>query len=190
MPTRRTVTAAIAAGLVILWDQVPQAPKPEFTALVARQVEADRTFVTQMEAALPAGAMVFQLPIMEYPEAPLPGVPPYDHFRPYLYSKQLRFSFGSMKGRPREQWQQAVQKQMLNGASLNQQTQQIQFNQNSVGAAVDEMRKKGFAAIYVNRNGFPDRGKGLEKSLLELGYLKPPIDSAAGDLVCIPLEKN
>jgi hypothetical protein len=183
-------TAAIAAGLVILWDQVPQAPKPEFTALLARQVEADRAFVAQMEAALPAGAMIFQLPIMEYPEAPLPGVPPYDHFRPYLYSKQLRFSFGSMKGRPREQWQQAVQKQMLNGAALNQQTQQIQFNQNSVGAAVDEIRKRGFSAIYVNRNGFPDRGKGLEKSLLELGYLKPPIDSAAGDLVCILLEKN
>ena len=35
-----------------------------------------------------------------------------------------------------------------------------------------------------------DRGKGLEKSLLELGYLRPPIDSAAGDLVCISLEKN
>jgi len=183
-------TAAIAAGLVILWDQVPQAPKPEFTAFLARQVEADRTFVTQMEAALPAGAMVFQLPIMEFPEAAVSGVPPYDHFRPYLYSKQLRFSFGSMKGRPREQWQQAVQKQMLNGAALNQQTQQIQFNQNSVGAAVDEIRKRGFTAIYVNRNGFPDHGKGLEKSLLELGYLKPPIDSAAGDLVCIPLEKN
>jgi len=95
-----------------------------------------------------------------------------------------------MKGRPREQWQQAVQKQLLNGASLNQQTQQIQFNQKSVATAVDEMRKRGFAAIYVNRNGFPDSGKGLEKSLLELGYLKPVIDSASGDLVCIPLEKN
>ena len=185
-----TATAAIATCLVILWDQVPQAPKPEFTALLARRVEADRTFVTQMEAALPAGAMVFQLPTMEYPETPASGVPSYDHFRPYLYSKRLRFSFGSMKGRPREQWQQAVQKQMFNGATLNQQTQQIQFNQNSIGAAVDEIRTRGFTAIYVNRNGFPDRGKGLEKCLLELGYLKPPIDSAAGDLVCILLEKK
>lgn len=185
-----TTTAAIAAGLVILWDQVPQAPPREQTATIARQIEADREFVARMEAALPPNGMVFQLPVMEFPEAPVPGVPPYDHFRPYLYSRHLRFSFGSMKGRPRDQWQQAVQKQLLNGAALNQQTQQIQFNQNSVGAAVDEMRKRGFAAIYVNRNGFPDRGKGLEKSLLELGYLKPPIDSAAGDLVCILLEKN
>jgi len=183
------LTAAAAASLVILWDQVPRAPTREQTATIARQIESDREFVARMEASLPPNAMVLQLPIMEFPEEPVPGVPPYDHFRPYLFSRQLRFSFGSMKGRPREQWQQAVQKQLLNGATLNQQTQQIQFNQNSVGTAVDEMRKQGFAAIYVNRNGFPDRGKGLEKSLLELGYLKPPIDSAAGDLVCIPLTR-
>ena len=185
-----SITAAAAACIVILCDQVPHAPAPEVTATLARQVAADREFVARMEAALPRGAMVFQLPIMDYPESPSQGMGSCDHLRPYLHSRQLRFSFGSMKGRPREQWQQAVQKQMLNGATLNQQTQQIQFNQNSVGTAVDEMRTRGFAAIYVNRNGFPDRGKGLEKCLLELGYLKPPIDSAAGDLVCIPLEKN
>jgi hypothetical protein len=131
--------------------------------------------------------MVFQLPVMD--GSPLPGVPSSDHYRPYLSSKQLHFSHGAARGGDVHQWQLAVQQQLLNGAALNQQTQQIQFNQNSVGAAVDEMRKKGFAAIYVNRNGFPDRGKGLEKSLLELGYLKPPIDSAAGDLVCIPLTR-
>ena len=183
------LTAVAAASLVILWDQVPRAPTREHTTTIARQIESDREFVARMEAALPSKAMVLQLPIMAFPEEPVPGVPPYDHFRPYLYSRQLRFSFGSMKGRPRDQWQQAVQKQLVNGATLNQQTQQIQFNQNSVGTAVDEIRKQGFAAIYVNRNGFPDRGKGLEKSLLELGYLKPPIDSAAGDLVCIPLTR-
>ena len=156
--------------------------------LIARQVAADRDFVARMEEALPAKAMVFQLPVMD--GSPLPGIPPYDHTRPYLYSKQLHYSFGAPSGSESEVWQQAVQQQLLNGATLNQQTQQILFNQNSAAAAVDEMRKRGFAAIYVNRNGFPDRGKGLEKSLLELGYLKPPIDSAAGDLICIPLEKN
>jgi len=165
-----TATAAIAAGIVILWDQVPQAPQPAFTALVARQVEADREFVAQMEAALPAGAMVFQLPIMEYPESPLPGVPPYDHFRPYLYSKQLRFSFGSMKGRPREQWQQNLGK--------------VPFEN-----AIEQIKERGFAAIYINRNGFPDKGRQFEEKLRSLGFEKPAIESAAGDLVCIPLTR-
>ncbi len=183
-----TSTAAAGLCLLVLWDQVPRAPAPEQVATIARQVAADRDFVAAMESALPAKAMVFQLPVMD--GSPLPGVPSSDHYRPYLYSHGLRFTMGATKGSESEVWQQAVQKQLLAGATLNQQTQQIQFNQNSVAAAVDEMRKRGFEAIYVNRNGFPDRGKGLEKSLLELGYLKPPIDSAAGDLVCIPLEKN
>jgi hypothetical protein len=163
-----TATAAIAAGLVILWDQVPRAPKPEFTALIARQVEADREFVAQMEAALPAGAMVFQLPIMEFPEAPAPGVPPYDHFRPYLYSKQLRFSYGSMKGRPREQWQRDL------GT--------VPFEK-----AIEQIKERGFSAIYINRNGFPDKGKQFVEKLRGMGFEKPAIESAGGDLVCIIL---
>ena len=132
--------AAGALCCVILWDQVPRAPTATATAAIARQVEADREFVAAMEAALPDRAMVFQLPIMEFPEAPVPGVPPYDHFRPYLYSKNLRYSFGSMKGRPREDWQKELGKMAFKDA-------------------VAEIKNKGFAAIYINRNGFPDRGR-------------------------------
>ena len=122
-----------------------------------------------MEAVLPAGAMVFQLPIMEFPEAPAPGVPSYDHFRPYLYSKQLRYSYGSMKGRPREQWQQDLGKVPL-------------------AKAVEQIKDRGFAAIYINRNGFPDKGKQVVDTLRGMGFTKPPIESAAGDLVCIVLQ--
>ena len=182
------ITAVAGLCLLILWDQVPRSPTAEQQVTIAQQVAADRDFVARMEEALPAKSMVFQLPVMD--GSPLPGVPSSDHFRPYLSSKQLHFSHGAARGSDAHQWQHAMQKQLLAGATLNQQTQQILFNQNSVSTAVDEMRTRGFTAIYVNRNGFPDRGKGLEKSLLELGYLKPPIDSAAGDLVCIPLEKN
>ena len=181
------VAAAAICGL-ILWDQVPRAPTAAVTAEIARQVAADREFTEKMEAALPAGAMVFQLPVMEFPESPIPGVPPYDHFRPYLYSKQLRFSFGSHKGRDREKWQQQLQNALVAGAVPDQEAQQIRFNTDNVRRAVEELKKLGFAAIYINRNGFPDRGKGLEEALLELGYDKPPIRSATGDLTCIVLQ--
>jgi hypothetical protein len=183
-----TTTAAAALCLLTLWDQVPRAPSPEQVATIARQVSADRDFVAKMELALPAKAMVFQLPVMD--GSPLRGVPSSDHFRPYLYSHGLRFTYGAAKGSESQVWQQAVQQQMFAGAALDQQTQQIQFNEKSVVAAIDEIRKRGFTAIYINRNGFMDQGKGLEKSILELGYPKPPIDSAAGDLVCFPLEKK
>jgi phosphoglycerol transferase len=180
--------AAMLLCALIFWDQVPRAPTAAQTAEIARQVDADREFVATMEKTLPANAMVFQLPVMDFPESPIPGVPPYDHFRPYLYSKQLRFSFGSMKGREREKWQQQLQNVLVAGATPDQEAQKIRFNTDNVRRAVDELKKLGFAAIYINRNGFPDRGKGLEEALLELGYDKPPIRNATGDLMCVVLQ--
>jgi len=156
--------------LLIVWDQVPRTPSAEESTTIARLVDADRAFTEKMEAALPEGAMVFQLPIMDYPESPAPGVPPYDHFRPYLYSKSLRYSFGSMKGRPAEAWQKELERL----PSLEQ--------------IIAELKKRGFAAIYINRNGFPDRAKGIEDKLLEMGYIKPPIRNATGDLSCVILD--
>lgn len=185
-----TLTAAVALGVLVLWDQVPRTPSREQTAAIARHVAADREFTEKMEAALPKGAMVFQMPVMDFPESPLPGVPSYDHFRPYIYSKDLRFSFGTQKGRERDRWQAGVQNLFFQGASLDQQAGMIRVNPANARRAVDELKKLGFAAIYVNRNGFPDRGKGLFDALLELGYERPPIYSAAGDLACIVLDAS
>ena len=182
------LTAVIGLCLLVLWDQVPRSPAPEQLALIARQVGADRGFVAAMESALPDGAMIFQLPVMEFPETPIPGIASYDHFRPYLYGGRLRYSFGSMKGRPREQWQPAVQQKMFEGAVPDQQAQKIRFNIANVNTAIDEMQKRGFKAVYVNRNGFPDRGKGLLEALAELGF-DTAIDSPLGDLTCVVLGK-
>ncbi|HEY5744631.1 MAG TPA: hypothetical protein VIU12_01035, partial [Chryseolinea sp.] len=166
--------AAAAMSLIILWDQVPRPPTARETESIARQVASDRSFVSAMEAVLPKNAMVFQIPVMDFPEAPAPGVPPYDHFRPYLYSDHLRFSFGSMKGRPREQWQRDLAKLPLTDA-------------------VSQIRNRGFKAIYINRNGFPDKGQGIEETLRSLGHAEV-VNSQEGDLVCVifapdPLEK-
>jgi phosphoglycerol transferase len=161
-------TVAAVLGLTILWDQVPRAPTAEYTNAINVLVDSDRRFVAQMEAALPDGAMVFQFPVMEYPESPVPGVGSYEHFRPYLYSSKLRYSFGSQKGRQREAWQQEV-------ASM------------PIEKALPEIARRGFAAIYINRRGFQDGGKALEDAIREQGYTRPLIRSPAGDLDCIPL---
>jgi hypothetical protein len=179
-----TITAAIAACLLVIWDQVPRAPAAEHTALIERLVESDRAFVGKLQATLPDKAMIFQLPVMD--GTPLPGVPASDHYRPYLYSTSLHWSNGALPGSKTLQWQQSVQQTLVTGATVDQQAQQVKFNLGNVRQAVDKLRAKGFAAIYVNRNGFPDRGKGLFDALLELGYDTPPIYSPAGDLACIP----
>lgn len=164
-------TIAAVLGITILWDQVPRAPSAEYTNAISVLVDSDRRFVAQMEAALPDGAMVFQFPVMEYPESPVPGVGSYEHFRPYLYSSNLRYSFGSQKGREREAWQKEV-------ANM------------PIEKALPEIARRGFAAIYINRRGFQDGGKALEDAIREQGYTKPLIRSPAGDLDCILLDAN
>lgn len=189
--TRRiaTVTGLLAACLLIFFDQVPRAPSAEKTGILRTQIESDRRFVSQMEAALPPGAPVFQLPAMEFPEAPVAGIASYDHFRPYLYSRHLRFSFGAVRGRDVSRWQQAVQQKLLEGAAVDQQAQLVRFNIANVNAAIDELQKRGFKAIYINRRGFMDGGRGLVEALAELGFDTPPIRSAVGDLWCVLLDK-
>ncbi|MFM7034728.1 MAG: hypothetical protein ACKOYJ_05985, partial [Planctomycetia bacterium] len=163
-------TIAAVSMLVILVDQVPRAPTAEYTKAIEVLVDSDRRFVADMEAALPENAMVFQLPVMEYPESPVPGLGSYEHFRPYLYSFRLRYSFGSHKGREREAWQKEV-------AAM------------PAEKAVAEIARRGFDAIYVNRRGFPDGGKALEDAIREAGFTRPLIRSPAGDLDCIPLKR-
>ena len=158
---------AVLAATLAFWDQVPRPPDIKEREFVAFQMESDQEIVEKMEAALPASAMVFQLPIMEFPEAPIAGLSPYDHLRPYLFSKSLRFSFGSMKGREDTQWQKD-----LTGLTLE--------------AAVAKLRGLGFQAILINRNGFPDKAKGMIQSLSAMGNSRV-IESAAGDLVCVLL---
>jgi phosphoglycerol transferase len=162
------LAAPLACCLIMLWDQVPRPPARELREHVARLVAVDREFTAKMEAALPPGSMVFQLPIMDYPESPVPGIPPYDHFRPYLFSRQLRYSFGAIKGRERDRWQQQI-------ATID------------LSQSLAELRRRGFAALLINRNGFPDRGRKIEEMLRGLEGTGQAIASAAGDLVCIPI---
>lgn len=156
---------AIFAAAVVVWDQIPRPPDLRATEQIAFQIDSDREIVGKMEAALPPGAMVFQLPIMDFPESPVPGLSPYDHLRPYLFSQNLRYSFGSMKGRQDTQWQKD-----LTNLSLED--------------AVKKLRGLGFQALLINRNGFPDRAKGFLESLAAMGNSKT-IESPAGDLVCV-----
>jgi len=166
---RQAVLLALLASVLVFWDQVPRPPSFAATEQIASQIESDRSLVKKMESELPAGSMIFQIPIMDFPESPVPGLSPYDQLRPYLYSKNLRYSFGSMKGRNDTQWQRDLAKLPLE-------------------AAVAKLRELGFQAILISRNGLPDKAKGLLQSLANMGCTKV-IDSSAGDLTCVVLER-
>jgi phosphoglycerol transferase len=160
---------AALAAIFAVWDQSPPIVSDSQLKELQQQVASDRTFTEDMVHALPHGAMVFQLPAMYYPESPAAGMPPYDHLRPYLYTDDLRFSFGSDKGRPDTDWQEQVVQEPLD-------------------QVISDLQGKGFAALYINRNGFQDKAEGLIKALHDRGYTQT-IESARGDLVCVILKK-
>jgi hypothetical protein len=162
-----TLAAACFAVLVLL-DQVPSTPSDKDRQAGAALVASDRKFVAGMEAMLPAGSMVFQIPVMDYPESPLGQLTAYEHFRPYLFSEHLRFSFGTNKGRGDLDWEHAL-------------------DRDSLEQVVDQVRAKGFSAIYVNCNAYPGNAEGLLQSLQTITG-GDVIRSDAGDLACVRLK--
>ncbi len=174
------ISALLGIGL---WDQIPGLKKsvdPSFplapirlvqdTERTAQVVNSDRTLVEAMEKVLPKGAMVFQMPVMDFPESPIQGVGSYEHFRPYLHSTRLRFSFGTTKGRAREAWQKKVLEQ-------------------PVPKIVEDLERYGFSAIYVHRGGFDDRGEALRAALAAAGR-NQVIESPLRDLYVVLLNPS
>ena len=140
----------VALTAFTVWESSKALPM-ERRLSPAALVKADRSFVQELERQLPQGAAVFQVPVMAFPESPpIVNLLDYDPFRPYLWSKTLRFSYGTHKGRPREIWQ-------------------AQCARKPAREMVGELAAKGFSAILVQRSGFADRGRALEAALSNAG---------------------
>jgi hypothetical protein len=150
-----------------LWDQVLIKKGHPSVSKIREIILADKTLVEQVEVSLPQGAMVFQLPVMDYPESPaLEEMQDYEHFRPYLHSRFLRYSYGSDKGRARERWQrEAVQ---LSPAAL-----------------VPILERYGFSAVLLNKRGYPQGGAAMLKELRSAGAGRTIAESV--DFVCLSL---
>lgn len=166
----RLLAAAVVTGIGLL-DQLPRAVSPERRARIAAEVRADQQLGRELEAAVPAGAMVFQLPVLGFPEV----VPPhrladYEHFRVYLVTRQLRFSYGAAKYRSRSRWQRDLENE-------------------PAGVLVRRLEEYGFAALYVNRKGYEDRAERLLRDLAALGYRRT-INGALGNQVVVLLNPS
>ena len=159
-PRRWAVPVAVALALFGLWDQTPSSFPRRHVADSSGTIEADRAFTAEMEAGLPPGAMVFQLPVADFPEqGGIFGMGDYEQFRPYLYSRTLRFSYGGTKGRAREEWQAATAKQPS-------------------AEIVTRLQDYGFSAIFINRHGYEDGGAALIAGLRAAGAA-PLVESDA-----------
>jgi hypothetical protein len=149
-----SVLAAAAAAALTLADQLPPRTQTGAIRETAGRVAADASFVRSIEAVLPPGAMLFQLPVVDFPEGQrILDAVDYEHLRPYLHASRLRFSYGSDKGRPREAWQRSTEA----------------LEPDAMARALERM---GFAGILVNRKAYADRGRGLREALAAAGRLE------------------
>jgi phosphoglycerol transferase len=157
-------------------DQTSPSFAPDYPSLKLNfQIEHD--FVAQIEASLPAGAMIFQLPNESFPEAPpIATMQEYDELRGYLHSRSLRWSSGAMKGRPEALWVDyngldIVVEQTAAASSGEERKLWLLFQ-----PALDTLAFAGFSGIYIDRHGFHDNGTSIT-SHLQTAVGRPPLTS-------------
>ncbi len=160
-PARDAVLFTIfMASLLVLGvlDQTSPSFVPNYRELKGES-KSDADFVKGIEASSPHNAMVFQLPYLPFPEnGHAIRMRDYDHLRGYLHSKNLRWSYGAMRGREGDLWEKNVA-----ARPINELAETLVF--------------AGFSGIYVDRFGYSDQGAQLETELAEALSTKPIVSA-------------
>ena len=142
---RWLIAVAVALVLIGVADQTTNAFVPDWSG-VKQEWRTDASFGHAVERALPRGSKVFELPYQAFPGYPPPGrILVYDGGKPYLHTTGIEWSFGSLVGRPAN-W----------SADLSTASSQ---------GLVPTVAAAGFNAIYVDRYGYADGGRSLERIL-------------------------
>lgn len=169
---RLAALGAVLVGGVL--DQVPVVHLGTVRAGSDSAFAEDRAFTRAIEARLPAGAMVFQLPHSTIPvdRNSRPPMEYYDPGRAYLHSRTLRWSWGSVIGRTHE-WQAVV------GAQPPREMLPL-------------LAIAGFSGVWVDRFGYPD-GQGpqfdaIENELAEVSG-ETPLVSSLGRYSFVSIER-
>jgi phosphoglycerol transferase len=145
----RLVTASLLPCLLVagIVDQTGEIYLRPYSA-VKQEYASDAAFVARIEALLPEEAMIFQMPYVGFFSANSTRgqMQPYSHFRGYLHSRHLRWSFGAMHGR----YADALHAEIAN---------------RPLEESVRYLAQLGFAGIYVDRLGYVDNGQAVEEQL-------------------------
>ena len=138
------VVAAVV-GVAGILDQTSPHDAPDH-AKVAAAWNVDADFGDAMQARLPSGTKVLQLPYMSYPEhGSIHGLGDYDLFKGYVHTDGMRWTYGAIRGRPSD-W--LASRQTLAPEQL------------AAAAAA-----AGFDAVYLDRAGYPDNGAAVAAAL-------------------------
>jgi phosphoglycerol transferase len=172
---RVTWAAPLAAALVALVGIADQTGRRCEKCLAANRdaFASDREFIARIEALVPSGSAIYQLPYSAFPEAPARNkMFHYEHFLLTANSTSLRSNYGVMKYYPGDHFYRDLEAQPL--------VRQI-----------DVLRKLGFAGLWINGRGYADGGAQLISEASRLLGRGPDVRSGNGDiaLFIIPATK-
>lgn len=135
-------------------DQTNPSIMPPYS-LNEKEFFNDEHFIKEIEATMPENTMIFQLPYVPFPEYPPQyKMLDYDHFKGYLHSNSLRWSYGAMKGREADYWQRSV-----SGKPLEE--------------MIETLSLVGYSGIYVDSYGYKDAGSAIISNLSKILMISP-----------------
>jgi hypothetical protein len=157
----RTAFAGLLAAILAVGalDQTSDRSIPAYGVL-EQEYRNDAAFARAIETRLPPGASVFQLPHVPFPEAPpFWRLDVYDPLRGYLHSRDLRWSYGAMKGRP-EDWA-------------------AELGAKPLSLVLPAVAASGFEGIYVDRFAYADNGQATKAEIARI-VRSDPLVGASG----------
>lgn len=125
--------------LFSIWEQIPLSSGITYADSIKKyknKFNSDKTFILQIEKILGNNGMIFQLPYYKFPEmGNIKDLGDYEMFKGYLFSENIKWSYGGYKGRKSDLWNRYITslpvKEMLEKISL-----------------------AGFNGIYIDRKAY------------------------------------
>ena len=140
--------------LFSIWEQIPFASGITYadsTKKYKDKFDSDKTFILQIEKILGNDGMIFQLPYYKFPEmGKVKDLDDYEMFKGYLFSDNIKWSYGGYKGRNSDLWNRYI-------TSL------------SVKEMLEKISIAGFNGIYIDRKAYTeDEYTKLENEISEI----------------------
>ena len=149
----RPIAGAVATAAVCafgLYDQLHAfAPLNAIRGSIRAEYGAVESAVRKLEERLPRGSMVLQLPLRPFPsDTGTGGMGPYVHFRAYLVSRHLRWSYPPL-----------MNEHMLYQSRLMRLT---------IPELMAAARRDGFAGVLIDRSGYADGAASVEGEIAQV----------------------
>jgi phosphoglycerol transferase len=148
------VTAPLLLIVFGLWDQTPKFDLAHLRSM-QQSYRDDKAYIDQLQAGLEPASAIYQLPYQRFPEGgSIEKLNSYELGIPYLHSRDLRWSFGTIAGREGDAF----------------------FHELSLAplpVQLEVVRYLGFSGIYIDRRGYADNGFAIEAALNALVHAAP-----------------